>query len=46
MKRSRFLRKARLLVIPAVIAGMIAAQVNANDCLDKDKCYKLTYHPT
>jgi hypothetical protein len=49
MKKAQLLRKSRLFVIPAVLAGVIgAAQVGttSNGCLDPNKCYKLIYHPT
>ena len=47
MKKATLLRRARLLVIPAIIAGMVAAQSGtAKECLEKGKCYKLIFHPT
>ena len=49
MKKAKLLRKASLLAIPVVLAGMIgAAQVGTTKgCkLDPSKCYKLIYHPT
>jgi hypothetical protein len=48
MKSAQLLRRARLLVIPAVLAGVVGAvQVGTSSgCLDPNKCYKLIYHPT
>ncbi|QDU67421.1 hypothetical protein [Engelhardtia mirabilis] len=50
MQNRSILRKARLLAIPALLAGMVSAAQNditSSPCaFEKGKCYKLTYHPT